>query len=531
MSKDHLFFNDVKKDSDSECAQKLNNPFNNVLNIIPEQISNESIDNSQDNSNSRNNLYNEESSFAPNPAFSSKDNTTKFQIIITNNNEIILKEDNPPEIKRKKDDTNSNNAHEANIDYDEDFKKGINDNINENQSINFDFEKYNIEKEIIDDKLDMNNSLLFDQNEYNKMINEISRDKNSHIFQEKNNDKSSIFYKYEENINESNLYNQYYEIYKSISKEKSKKDENDDNSYMNLFSDSSYCSFYKDNSYSIISFEKYSYHKMETLKSIVSSERTRTTAEKESFTFNKCNLYCLKDLSYLKNMNNNQSNQTGYNLCNKKRIRVKEKEKSNTDRNNIEMKQVSENLKNSYIFPQKNPKGNDLYNNINKNHLKIFCVYQDENSKENKKKINEEIKKKRDIVKARITEPTKLGDIEKYLYREFKDYLKKNKDKFNLKSDFWDAFFATKRKNDPILTYILNGEKLEFFSYSHELMVLLFSIKETSDLYEKFLEDDDFQKYSQSHFYVYRKNFHKIYCEKYKESDLDLVKVEDKNNI
>ena len=62
-------------------------------------------------------------------------------------------------------------------------------------------------------------------------------------------------------------------------------------------------------------------------------------------------------------------------------------------------------------------------------------------------------------------------------------------------------------------------------------MVLLFSIKETSDLYEKFLEDYDFQKYSQSHFYVYRKNFHKIYCEKYKESDLDLVKVEDKNNI
>ena len=498
MSKDHLFFNDGKKDSDSECAQKLNNPFNNVLNIIPEQISNESIDNSHDNSNSRNNLYNEESSFAPNPAFSSKDNTTIFQIIFTNNNEIILKEVNPPEIKRKKDDTNSNNAHEANIDYDEDFKKGINDNINENQSINFDFEKYNIEKEIIDDKLDMNNSLLFDQNEYNKMISELNRDKNSHIFQEKINDKSSIFYEYED-------YN------------------NNDIWDMSSISIDNYCSF--------MTFEKYRDYKIESLKSIVSSERTRTTAEKKSFTFNKCNLYCLKDLSYLRNMNNNHSNQTGYNLCNKKRIRVKEKEKSNTDRNNIEMKQVSENLKNSYIFPQKNPKGNDLYNNINKNHLKIFCVYQDENSKENKKKINEEIKKKRDIVKARITEPTKLGDIEKYLYREFKDYLKKNKDKFNLKSDFWDAFFATKRKNDPILTYILNGEKLEFFSYSHELMVLLFSIKETSDLYEKFLEDDDFQKYSQSHFYVYRKNFHKIYCEKYKESDLDLVKDEDKNNI
>ena len=33
-------------------------------------------------------------------------------------------------------------------------------------------------------------------------------------------------------------------------------------------------------------------------------------------------------------------------------------------------------------------------------------------------KLNEEIKKKREIVKARITEPTKLGDIEKYLFNK-----------------------------------------------------------------------------------------------------------------
>ena len=138
MSKNHLYFNDGQKDSVSEYTQKLNNPFNNVLDIIPEQISNKSMDNSNNNSNSRNNLYNEESSFVPNPAFLPGATTIK----------------------------------------------------------------YNIEKEIIDDKLDMNNSLLFDQNEYNKMISELNRDKNSHIFQEKINDKSSIFHEHEENTNE-----------------------------------------------------------------------------------------------------------------------------------------------------------------------------------------------------------------------------------------------------------------------------------------------------------------------------------------
>ena len=64
----------------------------------------------------------------------------------------------------------------------------------------------------------------------------------------------------------------------------------------------------------------------------------------------------------------------------------------------------------------------------------------------------------------------------------------------------------------------------------HNLMILLFSIDGTLELYEKFLDDTEFHrvynlkartKYMRA-FEIYRKNFHKIYCDKYKETDLEL---------
>ena len=61
-------------------------------------------------------------------------------------------------------------------------------------------------------------------------------------------------------------------------------------------------------------------------------------------------------------------------------------------------------------------------------------------------------------------------------------------------------------------------------------MILLFSIDGTSDLYEKFLKDFQFhyqyqlriRTRSASAYEFYRKNLHIIYCNKYKESDLEL---------
>ena len=63
----------------------------------------------------------------------------------------------------------------------------------------------------------------------------------------------------------------------------------------------------------------------------------------------------------------------------------------------------------------------------------------------------------------------------------------------------------------------------------HNLMILLFSIDGTLELYEKFLDDTEFHRVynlkartKMRAFEIYRKNFHKIYCDKYKETDLEL---------
>ena len=225
--------------------------------------------------------------------------------------------------------------------------------------------------------------------------------------------------------------------------------------------------------------------------------------------------------------------------------KLKDSQKLNTDKSfelnihrNNNMLIQEESLPNSH-----NSLHNNSINNYSciiprQNHLKIFFVkHCDDNSKENKKR-DELIKKKRDIVKEKIKndikEEIKLGDIEKYIYREFKENLKLNRDKFLLYNYFWDAYFAQKSKNESILTYTKNGEKLEFKSYSHDLMKLLFSINGTVDLYEKFLEDKNFhlnyiKKKGINYSYkkeLYRKNFHKIYCEKYYISDLVLEEAE-----
>ena len=64
----------------------------------------------------------------------------------------------------------------------------------------------------------------------------------------------------------------------------------------------------------------------------------------------------------------------------------------------------------------------------------------------------------------------------------------------------------------------------------HNRMILLFSIDGNLELYQKFLDDTEFHrvynlkartKYMRA-FEIYRKNFHKIYCDKYKENELKL---------
>ena len=181
-------------------------------------------------------------------------------------------------------------------------------------------------------------------------------------------------------------------------------------------------------------------------------------------------------------------------------------------------------------FNQNNSINNIIKNGSQKNRINVQNYYNNTNIK--RPRNGDAIKTKREIVKEVIKNDMKsLGDIEKYIYREFKEYLKQNRDNFHLYNGFWDAFFAHRAKKGPVISCIVNGKKYEYNSHTHDLMILLFSIDGTLELYEKFLEDEEFHrvynlkartKYMRA-FEIYRKNFHKIYCDKYKEADLELI--------
>ena len=216
-----------------------------------------------------------------------------------------------------------------------------------------------------------------------------------------------------------------------------------------------------------------------------------------------------------KNSKNNNDNSYNNDLKNISMKNEKAKMELEQSKNNNVLNKQLKFIQNSYNFVRNDSRGKRICIFENKNHINKHYVQSNKN--ENKK--DELIKKKRDIViekiKNDIKEEIKLGDIEKYIYREFKEYLKWNKNKFHLNNDFWHSYFAKKSQNELV----------------HDFIILLFSKKDTLDLYEKFLKDEKFHQKNKEKIIAqdidvhkfYKKNFHKIYCEKYKETDLDLV--------
>ena len=136
------------------------------------------------------------------------------------------------------------------------------------------------------------------------------------------------------------------------------------------------------------------------------------------------------------------------------------------------------------------------------------------------------IKKKRDIIWEKLITEKKLGDIERGLYREFRDYLKKNRDKFHLYNDFWDNYFKEiKKKDKHAIILTMNDDDKDFKSYKHDLLKFIFSRDDIPEKYKAFLEDKNYNhKYNPES--IYKKNLYKIYSEKYKESDLELDNCE-----
>lgn len=204
-------------------------------------------------------------------------------------------------------------------------------------------------------------------------------------------------------------------------------------------------------------------------------------------------------------------------------------EKYKLDLNEEDIKQSEEFkiLRNTITF------GNKIYFKKNEEQ-KYMISFNYENPNETEK-LDEAIDKKNNIVKEKIKkikkdikDSRKLYDIRRGVYREFKNYLMENIQKYELYNDFWNDFFKQKEK-DIELSSPMKGIKFNFPSFNHNLMKYLFFNERNSDLYEEFLKDKDFHKnYCEKENIhpniaddFYRKNFHKIYCDKYKEYDLD----------
>ena len=236
----------------------------------------------------------------------------------------------------------------------------------------------------------------------------------------------------------------------------------------------------------------------------------------------------------------NKSAKYGKRLEDKKKLNSDKNGKFFVIKNNNELKQEPKVAINSSPPPQTNSMKNDKSVKQNKNQDKIFKVLEYYRISKEIKSKEEIIKKKRDkiegifrsklsLVKGKSERQLTLGDIERYNYRKFKNYLKKKKDEYDLNNDFWDAFFAPKKDGEPVLELTINKENIKFKSHSQKLMTFLFSIDGISDLYENLLKDKDFQNNYEAdkeipNVYIYKfygKNLHKIYCDKYEESDLD----------
>ena len=236
----------------------------------------------------------------------------------------------------------------------------------------------------------------------------------------------------------------------------------------------------------------------------------------------------------------NKSAKYGKRLEDKKKLNSDKNGKFFVIKNNNELKQEPKVAINSSPPPQTNSMKNDKSVKQNKNQDKIFKVLEYYRISKEIKSKEEIIKKKRDkiegifrsklpLVKGKSKRQLNLGDIERYNYRKFKKYLKKKKDEYKLNNYFWDAFFAPKKDGEPVLELTINKENIKFSSHSQKLMTFLFSIDGISDLYENLLKDEDFQNNYEvdkesPNVYIYKfygKNLHKIYCDKYEESDLD----------
>ena len=215
-----------------------------------------------------------------------------------------------------------------------------------------------------------------------------------------------------------------------------------------------------------------------------------------------------QEFKILQNENNNKTMNNYLNKNNKKKANKKS------------IKKISKNIFSTKIIIDKK---NILDNSHEKNKKTI------DNLSDIDKNDDSFIKKKRKKVLEKIKEKVNIKrpyEIERSIFRNFRDYLFANKTSFeeiiSRNKNFWHEFFSKEKLN----SFSLKINDKQNKSFSNKLMKHIFSIAGVDELYKEFISDIQLQnklkeKYDSYEHKIYQQNFHIIYCAKYKEEELN----------
>lgn len=569
--KDPRYFNNViKSESNSEKSQN-SEPFNlNFPNVNPHQsnnfFDNINSNNFNDNLYTANNKQNEETNMTEN-------NNMMEQNYYLNQNKKTnlyngLKENAIEDYEKKKffeeNHIINNKIHEVSEKYEE-FEKEIKTDNCRNQLFNYYFNINFTEEEILLIGLDIDDSFIAEQFYVEKLINDESK-KKPNLFQKNKEEKdlniiNSLCYEnkkektkklseknktIKEEMSLENFNNKDFENIKKMNSEKKEKpDESDEKMKSKEISKEEKEEFnknqkletsnsgIKDQEDSITNKNIFYIDKKNKPLFKVGPPNISNSTTKDSIISNSASNTCFKcQDSIFSDISNAENRDKILNITKISKDESKLNE-SNIILNNFEMKQ---NIRNSFMFfPNINKNENPL-NNLSANNIANFQSKKDE-FEEELKNNDTFLNLKRDRVKEKIKDNMRtLGDFEKNIYREFSDYLieKENendiKDNASLDKNFWNLIHT---KNISKSNLEFEGNKIK--SYSYNLIKYIFSKDDISNIYEDFLKDINFHqkyisknkkryKYKNNNSYeLYRKNIHKIYCEKFKENELELT--------
>jgi len=243
------------------------------------------------------------------------------------------------------------------------------------------------------------------------------------------------------------------------------------------------------------------------------------------------NTFSEKEKIYKDDINLEERNRSNFIFEIKKTIKNKSQNNSNITNNSSTKSStlINNSMNNISLTNYKKIKEFDVINSeipilneVNLNNSSNISLFNRKRKRINKE-INIEIKKTEDIAKP--------------VFREFRKYLVKNRNKYKnyFESDkkFWDVFLFGKKT--PPFCFQYKGEEFKFTSFNREFFEFIISVDDMYTLYEKFLNDTEYQKKQKTkrkskkiqayEHYLY--NFHKLYS---KEMDENCLIFEYKEN-